>query len=172
LATIADLFWKMQDPETGEWVPDLDSARFITGPLEDPTDEVKRFGETYTIVWIVPGNIEAAVAALMQHVAELVTGESSLPAELDFIRGLRVSMSDRKERPLIGAYELWHIWRQFVDRAFFYGPHLRAEALTVREGEITFLDGKIIDEFKRQLSALPNGPTSEDWDELDELLAK
>lgn len=156
VAGIADTFAEAEGLVPRPTIPNY-SGSFVTdsnipGPSRNPENDIKRFGETYTIVWIAPGAVDVAVAALMQEVKRL---QGDVP-EADWV---------------IGSCELLELNRQVVDRMFIYFPNPVVTANVCEENLPPRLAHyrEVSLEFERQLSALPNGPTPEDWDEYYEL---
>jgi hypothetical protein len=124
------------------------------------------FGEGYTIVWVCPADVEAVVDRLLRHVAERLYGPPDLSAEPPF-EAEGPTASTRR----IDVYDLLDLWSKYIHRLCFHAPQLQtpspAEGMKARRQ----LRQHVVVALLQRLAALPNGPTPQDWDRLDELLA-
>jgi hypothetical protein len=163
------------DPETGEWTEHLPHLAFDTDPdhnglrlLDDVPRDFDIFGESYTVVWVCPADVQAVVDRLMGHAAERLTGRIGIPAPLELLR--LFNEADPRTARRIDGYDLFEIWRQYIDRICFFAPEL--EPAEGPGGSRSELREQIINTFSAQLKGMPNGPGDEDWEVLEEMLLK
>ncbi len=167
---------------------------FFTGPEFPPYDCKIRgpgdqaiFGETYKIIWVCPSDINRAVDALLNEIEVLVSSEGGARKFLDSLSKLGDANDDGKAT----AFDLWEIWRNYIDHAFFV-PEPGDTDYAIRPGDREavpisavsgaddyeiirwneYQSGTLAHEFRVRLDASPYAATPDEWEYFEELYSK
>jgi hypothetical protein len=146
----------------GTWSEETVEPRYDLEPGAEQADR-EFFGQSFTILWISPADVDAAVEFLMSQVSqhmELTQRPYTLPMLLD------AATTEEASADRFGAWDLLFYWRTYLDRICFFD----CENRTVEE--LGDLYSRVCDDFADALRELPNGPTDWDWERFEELLLK
>ncbi len=120
------------------------------------------FGETYTVFWLCPPDERVIVSTLIDHVENMV-GSDSHPVALRSLLERHNALGPYS-RPCetIDGYMLLFVWMNYFNRMCIWDKddsgRTPADLLkTVRQ------------EFVDQVNRLPHGPTTADWNRIDNL---
>ncbi len=111
------------DPEDVERMPDFDI-----------------FGESYTVLWVCPADVEVIVKSLINHIKR-----------------------QAKQNSTIGG-ELYTIWVDYIDNISINSHQDQIAAV-----ELITQVKKV---FEKEVNLLPNIPTQNDWDFIEEMAGK
>jgi hypothetical protein len=109
---------------------------------EDINDKVV-FGESYTIIWACPNNEDKVVDYLINIVKQ--------------------QREERKNNDYDWAAPLWEIHEEYCDLIFITESN--------EDWSYGFVSN-VSSKFDKAVDQLPNGPSKDDWDEVDERIMK
>jgi hypothetical protein len=161
---------------------DLDFTRFSTTKRDREI-----FGETYTIIWVCPPDLNQAVKVLIKEIEQSVKS----PHLVHFLRH-----PDAEDDGRATGFDLLDIWTRYIDRSVFVPEPGEGDtdfvAVPRDDGTTEWLPLLAVDDpdpcqqhswgmmkssdlaakFEIQLAASPYAATPDAWVELNELLMK
>jgi hypothetical protein len=156
--------WRHIALSDGSLLKEVPSFGFDDKPITDcRRSDRDLFGETYTVFWLCPLDIEVAVSTLIDHVEQLIGSDSRTAALESLLERHHALGPYWQPCETIDCYLLLFVWRNYLDRMCLWGgdssSHAYAEFLNV-----------VRQRFVDHVSQLPNGPSRHDWDRLYKLL--
>lgn len=160
--------WNQIAMSDGSMVKQVPNFGFDDDPIGGGRQSDRElFAATYTIFWLCPADPAVIVRTLIEH-AQTLCESDSRPYSLQSLLEQHFAVGPYS-RPCetIDSYLLLYLWQNYFDRLCLWFDCAKATE-RIRYG---FLESTRSG-FVRQVSRLPHGPSTVDWDRLDELLLK
>ena len=156
--------------DDGKWRDEPASFGYSLNPeakneliLQGRATDQELFGESYTVLWICPTDVEQVIYFLMSHVNQYM---AISPRPYDFLATMDAACTEEASASRFGAWDLFYFWRTYQDRICF------ACTEDDKFDDLLDLANEIRGGFAQRLKEMPNGPTDWDWERFEELLLK